>query len=103
VRSGAYRVSPGETVLTPVGAPNANGIAERMIGTLRRECLDHIIRSTSDTCRRVLREYVEHHNAMRPHRSLTLDSPEGRPRSPRQSGQRVVSEPVLGGLRHEYR
>ena len=67
-----------ETILTPVHAPNANAIAERVIGTLRRECLDHVIAVNEQHLRRVLGEYVQHYNAMRPHRSLSLDSPEGR-------------------------
>jgi putative transposase len=92
-----------ETVLTPVGAPNANAVAERVIGTLRRECLDHVIPLGEPHLRRVLREYIEHYNTMRPHRTLALDSPLGRPPRQRQPGDRLVSDPVLGGLHHEYR
>ena len=92
-----------ETILTPVHAPNANAIAERVIGTLRRECLDHVIAVNEQHLRRVLGEYVQHYNAMRPHRSLSLDSPEGRLPAQRTPSQRVVSKPVLGGLHHEYR
>ena len=101
-------------------APNANAIAERVIGTLRRECLDHVIAVNERHLRRVLGEYVQHYNAMRPHRSLALDSPEGRKPVPDAEPrvvsnaevcimsiggpQRVVdSKPVLGGLHHEYR
>ncbi len=91
-----------ETVLTPVRAPNANAIAERVIGTLRRECLDHVIVFSEHHLRRVLHEYVGHYNRMRPHRSLTLDSPEGRPPQRRPRLGRVQSRPVLGGLHHEY-
>ena len=76
---------------------------ERVIGTLRRECLDHVISVNERHLRRVLHEYVEHYNAMRTHRSLALDSPEGRMPVQRMSSQRVVSKPVLGGLHHEYR
>ena len=92
-----------ETILTPVRAPNANAIAERVIGTLRRECLDHVIAVNERHLRRVPGEYVQHQNAMRPHRSLSLDSPEGRSPVQRTPSQRVVSKPVLGGLHHEYR
>ena len=92
-----------ETILTPVRAPNANAIAERVIGTLRRECLDHVIAVNERHLRRVLGEYVQHYNAMRPHRSLALDSPEGRKPVQRMPSQRVDSKPVLGGLHHEYR
>jgi transposase InsO family protein len=91
-----------ETVLTPVQAPNANAIAERVIGTLRRECLDHVIVFNARHLRRVLHEYVGHYNQMRPHRSLALDSPEGRPPQRRPRLGRVHGRPVLGGLHHEY-
>ena len=92
-----------ETILTPVHAPNANAIAERVIGTLRRECLDHVIAVNEQHLRRVPGQYVQHYNAMRPHRSLALASPEGRKPVQRTPSQRVVSKPVLGGLHHEYR
>ena len=92
-----------ETILTPLRAPNANAIAERVIGTLRRECLDHVIAVNERHRRRVLGQYVQHYNAMRPHRSLALDSPERRKPVQRMPSQRVVSKPVLGGLHHEYR
>ena len=92
-----------ETILTPVRAPNANAIAERVIGTLRRECLDHVIAVNERHLRRVPGEYVQHYNAMRPHPSLALDSPEGRKPVQRMPSQRVDSKPVPGGLHHEYR
>ena len=90
-----------ETILTPVHAPNANAIAERVIGTLRRECLDHVIAVNEQHLRRVLGEYVQHYNAMRPHRSLSLDSPEGR--SPVQRTVRARRDLVLENLalRHQ--
>ena len=91
------------TILTPIRAPNANAIAERVIGTLRRECLDHVIVMNEGHLRRVLGEYVQHYNAMRPHRSLGLDAPEGRSRVARFPGARLHRHAVLGGLHHEYR
>ena len=92
-----------ETILTPVCAPNTNAIAERVIGTLRRQCRDHVIAVNERHLRRVPGEYVQHYNAMRPHWSLALDSPEGRKPVQRMSSRRVDSKPVLGGLHHEYR
>ena len=92
-----------ETILTPVRPPNANAIAERVIDTLRKECLDHVIPLGERHLRRVVGEYIEHYNAMRPHWSLALDSPEGRKPVQRMPSQRVDSKPVLGGLHHEYR
>jgi putative transposase len=93
-----------EAVLTPFRCPQANAIAERMVGTFRRECLDHIIVISERHLVRILHEYAEHYNGARPHRSLALDAPVPRlrPLKPPDGG-RVVSHPVLGGLHHEYR
>ena len=100
---GKARAIEIKTVLTAVRPPQANAIAERVVGTLRRECLDHVIAVNERHLRRVLGEYVQHQNAMRPHRSLALDSPEGRKPVQRMPSQRVDSKPVLGGLHHEPR
>jgi putative transposase len=92
-----------EAMLTPVQAPKANAVAERVVGTLRRECLDHVIVINERQSRRVLWEYAAHYNEGRPHRWLGLETPTG-PRSradPPPSG-RVVARSVLGGLHHEY-
>ncbi len=90
-------------VLTPVRGPNANAVAERVIGTLRRECLDHIIVLGQRHLLRVLREYVIHYNAMRPHRTLALDSPLGRAPQPAPNTRaRVARREVLGELQNEY-
>ena len=91
------------TVLTPVHAPNANAVAERVIGTLRRECLDYLIVVNERHLLRVLHEYIAHYNAKRPHRSLALDAPDGRESSTKPSGTAtVVRREVLGGLHSEY-
>jgi putative transposase len=92
-----------EAVLIPVQAPKANAIAERVIGTLRRECLDHVIVINERHLRRVLREYAAHYNEGRPHRWLGLETPTGPPSraDPPLSG-RIVARSVLGGLHHEY-
>jgi transposase InsO family protein len=91
------------TVLTPVRAPNANAVAERVIGTIRRECLDHMIVLTERHLRRVLHEFVEHYNHRRPHQTLELDSPEGRKPQPQPSPlARIRRRRVLGGLLNEY-
>jgi transposase InsO family protein len=68
-----------ETLLTPVHAPKANSIAERLVGTVRRECLDHMIIFNERHLRRLLKEYAEHYNRGRPHRSLDLAPPVKRP------------------------
>ena len=93
-----------QSVLTPVRAPNANSICERVIGTLRRECLDHMIVLGERHLHRVLREYGDHYNAIRPHRSLALDSPMGWVPEPAPSSHALLlRREVLGGLHSEYK
>ena len=89
-------------VRTPVRAPSANAIAERFIGTLRRECLDHLLITGSRHLAVVLQEYVAHYNTHRPHRSLRQHPPAGH--TPRRSGATVrpLRRDRLGGLVHEY-
>ncbi len=93
-----------ETVLTPIATPEANGIAERLVGTLRRECLDHVIVINERHLRRVLREFAVHYNESRPHRTLELEPPGGQQggRHPPDPHRRVRRRSVLGGLTHEY-
>jgi putative transposase len=76
-----------QIIRTPTRAPRANAIAERFIGTLRRECLDHLLITGPRHLDVVLREYVQHYNAHRPHRSLHQRPPAGGtpPRSGRPS------------------
>jgi transposase InsO family protein len=88
----------GRAVLTPIRAPKA--IAERLVGTLRPECTNHVIPLNERYLRRVLMEYVDYYNTTRPHRALELETPEG-PRDVHRRG-RVVAHPVLGGLHHRY-
>ena len=88
-----------EALLTPIRAPRANAIAERLVGTFRRECLDHLIILNDRHLRSVLREFVAYYNADRPHRSLDLETPD----SPaRPDAGLVCSRPVLGGLHRVY-
>jgi putative transposase len=93
-----------ETVLSPFRCPQANGVAERMVGTFRQQCLDHVIVLNERHLLRLVREYVEHYNASRPHQTLALTAPEPRPRmlKPPPDHRRLVARPVLGGLHHEY-
>jgi hypothetical protein len=95
---------------SPVRRPTANAHCERLIGTIRRECLDYIIPLDSAHLRRILREWVRHYNTGRPHRSLGSGIPDGihrnEPTSSSTSGfpspQRVVGKPILRGLHHEH-
>ncbi len=91
-----------KTVLTPIATPQANAIAERVVGTLRRECLDHVIVVNERHLRRVLREFVQHYNEARPHQALELQVPDEQSRASPAAAGRIVSWPVLGGLTHEY-
>jgi transposase InsO family protein len=88
-----------ETVLTPVHAPRANAVAERVIGTLRRECLDHVIVLNEPHLRAVLAEFIRYYNLERPHRTLGLETPQPVTRSPTGT---IGVRPVLGGLHHTY-
>jgi hypothetical protein len=63
---------------TPVRAPKANAVAERFVGTVRRECLDWILIANRRHLRHVLREFVDHYNRHRPHRALGLEPPRTR-------------------------
>jgi transposase InsO family protein len=89
-------------IRTPVRAPRANAIAERFIGTLRRECLDHLLITGSRHLEVVLREYVQHFNTHRPHRSLDQQPPAGGTPSASGAAIRVLRRDRLGGLIHEY-
>ena len=64
-----------QTLLTPFRAPKANAIAERVVRTLRTECLDHVLILNERHLRTVLQEYVAYSNIERPHRSLALATP----------------------------
>jgi transposase InsO family protein len=89
-------------IRTPVRAPRANAIAERFIGTLRRECLDHILITGQRHLAAVLREYVGHYNAHRPHRSLHQHPPAGATAPPSGAPIQPLRRSRLGGLIHEY-
>jgi transposase InsO family protein len=86
-------------ITTPIHAPTANAIAERVIGTLRRECLDHLIVVDEQHLSAVLREFVSYYNQERPHRTLRLQTPKLRPRP--MAGP-IRSRQVLNGLHHVY-
>jgi transposase InsO family protein len=88
---------------TPVRAPRANGIAERRIGTVRRELLDRMLILNQRQLGTVLAEYVAHFNAHRPHRTLDQAAPlQPLPPPALPSPLRVRRRDRLGGLIHEY-
>jgi putative transposase len=88
-----------------VQAPNANAVAERWVGTVRRECLDQLLIVGRRQLVRVLRRYVEHYNRYRPHRALghmaPLPSMLAEPKGGSILG-RLRRRDLLGGLIHEY-
>jgi transposase InsO family protein len=90
-----------EQVLTATRSPWQNTYCERVIGTLRRECLDHVIVLGERHLRRILREYLEYYHSSRTHLALDKDAPELRkPESVR--GGKVIALPMVGGLHHRY-
>ena len=97
---------------TPVRAPQANAFCERVIGTMRRECLDFLIPLNERHVHAILREWVRHYSRVRPHASLGPGIPEGSIVDATVSesdggsvpaGCRVAATPIQGCLHHEYR
>ena len=74
---------------------------ERVIGTLRRECLDHVIAVNECQLKRVLDDFVRYYNESRTHLSLAKNSPSGRIRTALPGGA-VIAFPEAGGLHHRY-
>jgi transposase InsO family protein len=81
------------------GSPWQNGFAERLIGSIRRECVDHIVVLGETHLRRILKSYARYYNETRTHRSLDKDAPISRPVQ-RTGG--IISHALLGGLHHHY-
>src|SRR5467141_1465537 len=81
------------------GSPWQNGFAERLIGSIRRECVDHLVVLGEAHLRRILTKYATYYNELRTHRSLNKDAPI---RRAIQHVGCIVSAPVLGGLHHHY-
>jgi hypothetical protein len=92
-------------IRTPVRAPKANAVAERFVGTVRRECLDWLLITNRRHLQHVLREFVDHYNGHRPHRALELSPPEPRHPPPTRTSPPAAAirrHDRLGGLIHEY-
>ena len=95
---------------TPARTPQANAFCERLIGTVRRECLDWLIPIHEGHLRSMLCEWVTHYNRGRPHTSLGpgIPDPLSERKQPVSTGHRladdgrVIATPILGGLHHEY-
>jgi len=95
-------------IRTPIHSPKANAIAERWVGTLRQEALDHVFIFNERHLQKIVTEYVDYYNQYRPHRSLDHQPPcpiaddKSQAYTGPPAGE-IVSLPVLGGLHHIYR
>jgi len=90
-----------EAVRTAPRSPWQNAYVERVIGSIRRECLDHGIVANEAGLRRVLKGYITYYMRSRTHRSLAKDSPVPRPVQSPLAGN-IVATPAVGGLHHRY-
>jgi putative transposase len=90
-----------EEVLSAPRSPWQNPFVERLIGTIRRDCLDHVIGLNERQLRRVIARYLDYYHDSRTHLSLSMDAPNARTVHPRAWG-RVVEVEELGGLHHHY-
>lgn len=97
---------------SPIRMPTTNAYCERVVGTIRRECLDYVIPLSALHLRRTLREWISHYNSGRPHRSLgpgipdrvgQLPAPRKRADQPHRASGVVIAKSILGGLHHVYR
>lgn len=91
-------------VKIPPRSPNLNPICERYLGSVRRECLDHVVILCNAHLRKVLTEYVQYFDTARPHQGLSQNIPgnDGIGTLAEADGE-VIAIPVLGGLHHDYR
>jgi putative transposase len=90
-------------IKTPVRSPQANAFAERFVGTLRRECLDHVLILGERHLREVLAEYVRHYNGHRPHQGLHQEPPQRQPGPVVDITAKIERTQILGGLISEHR
>ena len=101
-----------DVLRSPFASPKANSVCERVIGTIRRECLDWMIPISEAHLRSILREWVAHYNGGRPHSALgpgvpgppggSVRQPEPESRHRWMPGALVRAKSILGGLHHEY-
>jgi putative transposase len=89
-----------EVVRTAAHSPWQNAYVERFIGSVRRECLDHVIVLNASGLRTILKSYIAYYTDSRTHLSLGKDSPQSRPVGPPVG--RVIAIPRVGGLHHRY-
>lgn len=91
-----------DLIRTAFSAPKENAICERFLGSVRRECLDHLLVLSETQLRRILLEYAAYFNRDRPHQGMHQRIPDSAEDGTCQTGP-VRAAPVLGGLHHSYR
>jgi transposase InsO family protein len=91
-----------EAVRTSIRSPWQNGVAERWIGSARRECFDHVIALNESHVRRLGREFIDYYHEDRTHLGLDKDTPAGRPIDSKPEGAELESMARVGGLHHRY-
>jgi transposase InsO family protein len=91
---------------TPIQAPRANAVCERFIGSLKRECLDHMLILQQEQLHRMVREYVDFYNHLRPHQGIQQRIPVQSGVNPRpasvENTTKIVATPILSRLHHSY-
>ncbi len=93
-----------EVIHTPYAAPRANAICERFVGSVQRECLDHVLVLGVRQLVRILKEYECYFNQARPMQGIAQRISEGMQASPQEpKAGKVIAFPVLNGLHHHYR
>jgi putative transposase len=92
-----------DPVLTPIRTPQANGICERFIGSLKWECLDYMLILQDHQLNRLVREYVEYYNQARPHQGIEQQIPDWHEQAyPFATTGPVIATSALNGLHHDY-
>jgi hypothetical protein len=90
-----------EEVLSAPASPRQRAYVERLIGSIRHDCLDHVIVLGEGHLRRILKGYLEYYHGSRTHLGLGKDTPEPRAVQPPEMGE-IVALPQVGGLHHRY-
>lgn len=91
-----------ESVRTSFRSPWQNGVAERWVGSCRRDLLDHVIALNERHLKRLLSHYIRYYHEDRTHLGLNKETPTNRPTAIQTEHCRVISKPRLGGLHHRY-
>lgn len=91
-----------DVVRTPIRAPKANAVCERFIGSVRRECLDHLLVLDEKHLFQMMKAYIEYYNQYRPHQGLNQSIPASVTSAQSTRSGPITAQPILGGLHHHY-